>query len=104
MLKQKKARGAPLSFSGSALRAVRELSEKRREKFEAAGVRDRSDEEAVQHAFRKWDVNLDGKISERELLSVLRKIDPKIRDQDVKRLFEKADCNGDGAIAHGTHS
>jgi len=66
----------------------------------AAGVRgDGSDDErTVRSAFAKWDVNNDGKISERELLSVLRRIDPKIRDQDVRRLFENADCNGDGVI------
>lgn len=56
------------------------------------------DEQTVQNTFAKWDVNCDGKISERELLTVLRKVDPKIRDKDVRTLFEKADCNGDGLI------
>eukprot|EP00435_Cladocopium_sp_Y103_P056183 s11_g18.t2 len=81
-------RGARANLSGTGLIRA------------AAGLRgDGSDDErAVQSAFAKWDVNNDGKISERELLSVLRKIDPKIRDQDVRRLFEKADCNGDGVI------
>ncbi|CAK9021392.1 Probable calcium-binding protein CML18 (Calmodulin-like protein 18) [Durusdinium trenchii] len=64
----------------------------------AAGLREDSDERQVQNVFAKWDVNNDGKISEREFLSVLRKVDPKIRDQDVRRLFEQADCNGDGVV------
>jgi len=56
------------------------------------------DERHVQQAFMRWDVNSDGFISEIELLSVLRKVDPRIRDKDVRRLFEHADVNGDGAI------
>jgi len=54
----------------------------------------------VQDAFRQWDTNGDGLITEREMRSVLQSLDPKLATRDVQRLMRAADSNGDGVIDH----
>jgi len=54
----------------------------------------------VQGAFQRWDTNADGFITERELHTVLQKLDPRFSSRDVHKLMRSADVNGDGAIDH----
>jgi len=54
----------------------------------------------VQAAFKRWDENGDGLITEGELLQVLQKLDPRMTSEAVRRLMAAADANGDGAIDH----
>jgi Ca2+-binding EF-hand superfamily protein len=62
--------------------------------------RGRDDQRRVQDAFRQWDSNGDGLISERELHNVLQSLDPRFKTRDVQKLMKAADQNGDGVIDH----
>lgn len=48
--------------------------------------------------FRKWDKDDDGTLSFEELQTLLRKGDPKMTDDDIRKLFTAADTDGDGVI------
>lgn len=52
----------------------------------------------IQDAFRKWDVNGDGCITENELLQVIQKLDMRFSAKQVRQMFLAADLNNDGVI------
>jgi len=56
------------------------------------------DMRSIQDAFRQWDVNGDGFITEREMMTVLRHLDQRFSAQDVHAMFKAADANRDGAV------
>jgi len=57
-----------------------------------------SNEQAIESAFQKFDVNKDGKISPNELSGGLRSCGLKFNDQEVMTVFAIADLDGDGEI------
>merc|ERR1719259_1040093 len=54
---------------------------------------------AVEAAFKKFDVNKDGKISTQELNSGLKGSGMKFSDEEVNTIFAVADLDGDGEIS-----
>ncbi|CAE7397434.1 CML23 [Symbiodinium pilosum] len=52
----------------------------------------------VQKALVEWDANRDGKISEEEMTTVLKTLNPKMSLENTRRLFSQADINKDGSI------
>merc|ERR1712110_670902 len=66
----------------------------------SGGGHTREEMNLVQHAFRQWDINGDGVITQPELHRTMQRLDSRFTAGEVRRLFSAADANGDGAIDH----
>eukprot|EP00761_Pharyngomonas_kirbyi_P003511 gb/GECH01003515.1/.p1 GENE.gb/GECH01003515.1/~~gb/GECH01003515.1/.p1 ORF type:complete len:152 (+),score=58.33 gb/GECH01003515.1/:1-456(+) len=55
-------------------------------------------EEEIREAFRMFDKNKDGFISEEELKQVMRAIGEELSDEQITEMIKEADSNGDGQI------
>lgn len=53
---------------------------------------------SVMAAFKRWDLNYDGKISEDELVQALTEVDPNMSGDVARRIAMLADANEDGAV------
>ena len=60
--------------------------------------RDARVEEDVAHAFRVFDRDGDGLISEEELRLTMNNLGEPLTDQEVRSMIEEADLDGDGRI------
>ena len=55
-------------------------------------------EDELREIFRVFDEDGDGYISAVELKHVMRNLGEKLRDEDVKKMIEEADMDGDGKL------
>lgn len=60
---------------------------------------DDRDMQKIKDAFRSWDANSDGVISEREMSAVLKACNPGFTSAQVHKIFKAADANSDGIIS-----
>lgn len=58
----------------------------------------KEDTKDLDEAFRKLDVNHDGRLSLDELLSGCRKVFPNMSEDEAREIFEKADADGNGEL------
>ncbi|GAB2279954.1 Probable calcium-binding protein cml25 [Dionaea muscipula] len=54
--------------------------------------------EEMEHVFKKFDVNGDGKISSSELGSIMRTLGQEVPEEELRIMIEEVDCDGDGFI------
>lgn len=52
----------------------------------------------LEHVFRKFDANGDGKISSSELRSIMDSLGQKPSEEELQKIIEDIDCDGDGCI------
>ncbi|PWA40405.1 Calcium-binding EF-hand [Artemisia annua] len=57
------------------------------------------DKEEIKTIFNRFDTNGDGKISEDELINVLKSLGSDTSSEDVKRILTETDTNSDGFIS-----
>lgn len=66
--------------------------------FQDLGAESDLNQMKVQESFAKWDKDGSGGISQEEMTTVLKELDPSFTEKKGKMLFEAADVNKDGMI------
>ncbi|XP_019054685.1 PREDICTED: polcalcin Syr v 3-like [Nelumbo nucifera] len=77
---------------------VQKLSEPISKKFGSSIALDAEKREEIERVFRRFDVNDDSKISSKELGDVLRALGTEVPADEVKRMMEEMDTDGNGFI------